>query len=398
MKLEDLRKNYRLIDIFATLCEIPSPSLKEEELAEKILSIFNENNIFAEYDSYKNIIARIPGTEKYKETPSILLSAHMDVVGDARPVNIRLSTNGRYIETDKTRTLGADDKAGVAAIIDLAISLKEIEHGPVEITFTRDEEKGMTGIRNLDTSSLNSKYALVADGEYLGELDVEGAGFTNIYIVIHDGKGGHSGINIHEPDRVSAIKVLGEIISRIPQGVYKADPEKGVITSINAGLCEGGEVGTGFLNVIASDARVFYSLRSSQPDSEQELIGLIKNIVQELNKKYNDFISIDLEIQPHLQPFVKSENQFLPNLIVNSAKNLCIESTPASFHAGAETHVLANEKKNAKGEDFLPVIVGLANLENIHSSDEKIEWASFLKGRQWLEEIVVQFCKSSDFK
>ncbi|OGI00951.1 MAG: hypothetical protein A2Y25_06725 [Candidatus Melainabacteria bacterium GWF2_37_15] len=385
MKLEELRKKYKLIDLFVHLCEIPSPSLGEAELAEKIMVIFKENNIFAEYDDYKNVIARIPGTGS-----PILLSAHMDVVGDSKPVNIRLSEDGKYIETDKTRTLGSDNKAGVAAIIDLAISLENIDHGPIEITFTRDEEKGMSGIRNLDTSKLQSKYAIIADGGHLGELDIEGAGFTNIHIKVHGGKGGHSGINIHETDRISAIKVLAEVMSQIPQGVYKSD-SKGTITSINAGLCTGGEVETGFLNVIASNAEVSYSLRSSEPDNEQELLGKIQKIIQEINSKYNGLINIDMEVEPHLMPFVRSNDDFLPSIIVQAAQKLNIKCCPASFHAGAETHVLANEKKNSNNEQFSPVIVGLADLENIHSSDEKIDWESFLRGRQWLEEIVVRF-------
>lgn len=387
MNLEELKKNHRLIDLFVRLCEIPSPSLEEEALSREIMAIFKRNNIFAEYDEYKNIIARIPGT---KNIPSLLLSAHMDVVGDARPVNIRLSDDGKYIETDKTRTLGADNKAGVAAIIDLALSLKDIEHGSVEIMFTRDEEKGMSGIRNLDTSKLYSKYAIIADGGHLGELDVEGAGFTNIYIKIHGGKGGHSGINIHDSTRVSAIKVLGEVISAIPQGVYKSS-EKGTITSINAGLCAGGEIDTGFLNVIASESKIFYSLRSSDPENEQELLGKIRDIVQKINNKYADLIIVDLEIEQHLKPFVKSGDDFLPKIVLNAAEKTGIPCAPASFHAGAETHVLSNEKKNALGEDFQPVIAGLADLYNIHSSDEKIDWESFLRGGQWLEEIVREF-------
>ncbi len=391
MKLDELRKKYNLIDLFVTLCEIPSPSMEELQVSEKIMSIFRQNNIHAEYDDYKNIIAHIPGTNKYKEVPPILLSAHMDVVGDGRPVKTRLSSDGKYIETDKTRTLGADNKAGVAAIMDLALNLADIEHGPIEITFTRDEEKGMTGVRRLDTTKLYSKYALVADGERLGEADIEGAGFTKVKIQIHSGKGGHSGINIHETDRISAIKVLSEVIVAIPQGVYKADKEKGTITSINAGLCTGGEVKTGFLNVIASGAKAEYSIRSSQPDNEQELLDKIQGKIQEINSKYKDKIQVDIEITPHLSPFVKSEDEFLTNIIVKAAKNLHISCTPGSFHAGAETHVLANEKQNAKNEFFNPMIIGLADLENIHSCDEKIDWQSFLKGKQWLEEIVKEY-------
>jgi len=391
MKLEELRKKYSLIELFVILCEIPSPSLDERQVSEKIMSILTQNNICAEYDAYENIIARIPGTERYTDVPPLLLSAHMDVVGDAKPVITRLSVDEKYIETDKTRTLGADNKAGVAAIMDLALNLPGIEHGPVEITFTRDEEKGMTGVRNLDTTKLQSKYALVADGGHLGEADTEGAGFTKVEIHIHNGKGGHSGINIHETHRINALKVLAEVIAAVPQGVYKSDPEKGTITSINAGLCTGGEVETGLLNVIASEAKVEYSIRSSQPDNEQELLALIQDTVRDLNTKYNGLITVDLEITAHLPPFVKNEDGSLTDVAVKAAQNLGIPCAPASFHAGAETHVLANEKKNALNESFNPIIIGLANLENIHSCDEKIDWESFLKGRQWLEEIVKEW-------
>ncbi len=194
MEIRELTKVHNLIKLFIELCEIPSPSLKEEKLSQRILEIFRENSIEAEYDSYKNIIAKIPASKGYESVPALLLSAHMDVVGGSEEVNIRISGDGNFIETDKTRTLGADNKAGVAAILDLVINLvrtdSNLSHGPIEITFTRDEEMGMTGAHNLDTSKLNSKYAVIADGGHLGELDCEGAGFTNVYIKVFGGKGG----------------------------------------------------------------------------------------------------------------------------------------------------------------------------------------------------------------
>ena len=434
MDISKLRAQYKLIDLFLGLCEIPSPPLKETFVAEKIMSVMKKNNISAKYDAYKNIIAGIPGTEKYKNIQPLLLSAHMDVVGGSEEIKPRLSDDKKYIETDKTRTLGADDKAGVAAILDLAIDLanleNKIEHGPIEITFTRDEEKGMTGMRSLNTSQLNSKYAVIADGERLGELDCEGAGFTNVQIKIYKGRGGHSGINIHEKSRISAIKVLSELDSKIPQGVYKFEQGKGVITSINAGVCTGGTLDTyisevfkevynlgrenkpipeeysslnimdtinqsAALNVIASSAQIAYSIRSSLPENEKELVNLIKKTVDDLNKKYQDLIKIELEVTPHLLPFKKNNDTFLAEVIMKAGEKYNINCSPSSFHAGAETHILANEKRNFCGESFNPVIIGIADLEDIHSPDEKINWKSFLTGRKLLEEIVAQFAKDS---
>jgi len=431
MNLDELRRNSRLIDLFIELCEIPSPPLKEKELSDYILEIFKIHNINASCDKYYNIIAKIPASCGYNDVPPLLLSAHMDVVGGTEKVKVRLSSDEQYIETDKTRTLGADDKAGVAAIMDLAIELNnlgsEVCHGPIEITFTRDEEKGMSGIRNLDTSKLNAKYGLILDGEFLGELDVEGAGFTNLFLRVEGGKGGHSGINIGDKTRVNAIKVLSEVDSQIPQGVYKEN-ERGIITSINAAVVAGGFATTytaeaikeahllgknkkdlpekyetknllntiskeSMLNVIPSEAEISYSIRSSDPENEKELIEKIKHLAKETNKKYDYQINVNVEVQHHLKPFVKSDDDTLVSVILESAKANNIKSKPLSFHAGAETHVLANEMKNAKGESFTPVIIGIANLENIHSSDEKIEWKSFIKGRKWLQDIVVNFAQ-----
>ncbi len=432
MNLKELRSRHKLINLFVELCQVPSPPLKEAAVAQKIMKVFNQHRVQAEYDDFGNVIARIPGTRKYKDIQPVLLSAHMDVVGGSEEVNTGLSGDGKYIETDKTRTLGADNKAGVAAIMDLAIELagpeNKLEHGPVEITFTRDEEKGMNGIRRLDTSRLHSKYAIIADGENLGELDCEGASFTNVFIKIHGGKGGHSGINIHETDRVSAIKVLAELEANVPQGVYKSDPQRGTITSINAGLCMGGSTGIyvsemiksayelakqgktlpneyssanlpdtvsrhAMLNIIATEACISYSIRSSEPQNEQELIEFIKNEAKTLNEKYNNAIKVDVDVVYHLLPFVRNEDDFLARVIIKAGEKSGMNCVPSTFHAGAETHILANEKQNADGEVFNPVIIGLADLQNIHSADEKIDWQSFLQGRKWLEQIVVQFAE-----
>jgi acetylornithine deacetylase/succinyl-diaminopimelate desuccinylase-like protein len=431
MNLDQLKKDYRLVDLFVELAEIPSPSLKENILAEKIMEIFNIYGIQAKYDSYNNIIAKIPASSSCRNVQPILLSAHMDVVGGTAPVRTKLSHNEKYIETDKTRTLGADDKVGVAAIMDLAIRLNDlnsqVEHGPIEIIFTRDEELGMTGIKNLDTSYLNSVYTIIIDGEKLGELNNEGAGFTNLYIKVHGGKGGHSGINIQDKDRINAIKVLSELDTLIPQGVFKED-ERGVVTSINAGVTTSETAGVyvsnaikdallsdknknsfpekyeeknivetmskeSAVNVINTEAVQAYSIRSSDPEYEKELINYIKEQVAIIQHKYSKLIKIDMEIKTHLKPFVKNDDDFLCKVIQKAGEKHNLHCKPASFHAGAETHILANDKTNSADKSFIPVIIGIANIENMHSSDERLDWKSFLTGSKWLEDIVIDFAE-----
>ena len=201
----------KLIETFIELVKIPSPSLDEEKVADKIIEILNAENINAKKDSYGNVLAFIKPTDNKKHP--LLLSAHMDVVGDCSPVNIVI--NGDIIETDKTRTLGADDKAGVAAAIRLASEInknKDLKHGGLELVFTRDEEMGMSGIHNIDFSQLESEYILVLDSSELGKFEISGASYTKLDITVKTKTGGHSGLDIGKKDRINAAKVIADYV------------------------------------------------------------------------------------------------------------------------------------------------------------------------------------------
>lgn len=413
MGLEKLKKENKVIDYFIQLAEIPSPSLKEEKVANKIIEILANKNISAKKDSYGNVIAYL---EANNNNEPILLSAHMDVVGSNDPVNICLSSDNQYIETDKKRTLGADDKAGIAVILDILVYFKEhpkISHPKIEAVFTKDEELGMTGIENLDTTQITSQNALILDGSNLGECNVAGASFTNLTIYVTEGKSGHSGIDIADETRISANKVLAEIISQIPQGVYKQN-ELGIITSINSGAIIGGSAGIyllnnkdnlniisqnqimeeiaqkSFRNIIASNAYVSYSIRSSDPENENCLIEEIKQIVDKISQKYKNKIKISYQFETHLKPFVKDNNEKFLSIVLNAAKKTGLETKPSSFHAGAETHVLQNNKTNANAEKFKPMLLGIANILNMHSPEEMLDYKSLIQGSNWIKEIIFE--------
>ena len=130
-----------LISIFKELCRIPSPSMREQKVSEAIECIFKKNNIEYRQDNYGNIIGKVSATIDSARSP-LLLSAHLDVVSDGSPVTIVYSEDGKFIETDKSTTLGADDKAGISAAIMLCLELTRnpIKHSGLEVVFTRDED------------------------------------------------------------------------------------------------------------------------------------------------------------------------------------------------------------------------------------------------------------------
>ncbi len=387
MELIDLRKENELIDLFCSMAEIPSPSLKEEKIIEWICDYCKRNNLQYELDNYKNIYITIAATDSTKEP--ILLSSHLDVIGDDSPVITYL--DGDLIKA-KGRTLGADDKAGVANALFFAKELNkrtDLKHGGLEIHFTRDEESGMTGIKNTDFSKITSKYVLVLDSDALGQCLISGASYVMVDLKLRAPKGGHSGNDIGDPTRENAAKLIADLVSEMPQGVFYSEDGK-VVTSCNIGGIQAGDIEV--TNVINTDAHVTYSIRSSRKDKENELINLMKETVESFNKEYENIAKAEITFTEKMPMFEKNEDEYLPILFETSAKKVGIEPEISSFHAGAETHIYAN-KTNAKGEKFSPYLIGLATVCNMHSNREYVDYKTMIKGQELLQVFFEDYNK-----
>lgn len=412
MLINELKENYKLLNIFCELAQIPSPSLSEEKVIEWIEQLLNENKIPYKLDEYKNVIINIPASNPQKQP--LLLSAHMDVVGDFAPINICINKN--LIETDKTRTLGADNKAGVACGLMLAVELandKSIDHGGLEIVFTRDEEHGMSGIKHIDFSKLKSKYAIVMDADKLGQLLVSGANYTNAILTVNTTYGGHSGLDIQDKKRLNAVKLIADLTSKIPQGVYFAD-ETGTITSINLGTLIGGNIQNivskvlsdkielpnyldyfienSVTNVINTTAKASYSIRSASVEKEAELKNLINDEIAKFNDQYKDFAEAEIIFSEHLPPFEKADDKLIEEIHTLVCNKLNIKQSISSFHAGAETHIYS-QNVNANGEKICPFLVGMADIFNMHSVNEMVDYKTLLQGYDILKELFIEFNK-----
>ena len=423
--LNDLRKENEVLDIFCNLVSIPSPSLKEDKVIDWILDFCAKNGINGKKDNYGNIYIHVPATDETKEP--IMLSSHMDVVGDDSPVEIYLDEEG-FIHA-KGRTLGADDKVGVACALMLAKELvcgltphpshlikervNSISHGGLEITFTRDEETGMSGIEHVEFDKILSKYVLVNDADKLGQLQISGASYTNAKITVRGLKGGHSGIDIGDETRLNAAKLTAELLADFPQGVFFKD-ETGVITSCNLGAIVAGGIqnsvasivekgiktndyiteimkktSTNIINVLGMAS---YSIRSASVEKEEELKALMSSIVDKFNHKYEGLAKAEIEFEIHLPPFERAKDDRIEKVHTEACKMAGIENDISSFHAGAETHIYC-QHKNSKGETFMPMLLGLADVYNMHSANEKVDYKSLLKGYEVIRNTFIVFNK-----
>ena len=389
MTLEEIRKKHELVDLFCNLAETPSPSLHEEKVAEWIKKYCDENEIECKLDDYGNVFINIPATDNSKEP--LLLSAHMDVIGDDSPVKTYLDDNNCIHAED--RTLGGDDKAGVANALLFAkeIAKSKMKHGGLEVLFTRDEESGLTGIRNVNFKELKSKYVLVLDSDTLGQCEVAGASYTLAFLNVHSYKGGHSGIDIGDKDRANAAKLIADLISELPQGAFYEENGK-VETSCNLGGIEAGNIKV--TNIINTDAKASYSIRSSSRKKEQELKDKMSAIVNKFNETHNNIAKASLEFEEHMPPFEKSDDEYIPILFETAAKKVGVIPDITTSHAGAETHIYANET-NSKGEKFIPYLLGLATVCNMHSKNEYLDYTTILKGHKLLEELFEIYNKEA---
>lgn len=410
MSLIDLRKENEVLDIFCELVQVPSPSLKEEKVIEWIKAFCEKNNINYRQDNYGNIYISVPATDETKE--SLMISAHMDVVGDDSPIELQF--DGQFIKANG-RTLGADDKVGVACGLLLAKEVVQMSepHGLLEVTFTRDEETGMSGAENLEFDKMSSKYILVCDADKLGQLQVSGASYTNAKITVKSFKGGHSGIDIGDETRLNAAKLLAELLAEFPQGAYYKD-ETGVITSCNLGAVIAGGVQNSVASIVENGVKTndyiteimkktstniinvlgmaSYSIRSASVAKEEELKALMVSIVDKFNQKYEGLAKAEIEFEIHLLPFERVEDDRVEKAFAQGAKNAGVNFEISSFHAGAETHIYC-QKQNKKGETFAPFLLGLADIYNMHSAEEKVDYNTILKGYEILKNTFIEFNK-----
>jgi len=381
MEINELRKENELVDLFCTMAEIPSPSLKEEKVIDWICNYCKENNLPCEKDDYNNIYITVPATDTTKDP--ILLSSHLDVIGDDSPIVAHLE--GDLIKANN-RTLGADDKAGAANALYFAkelIKRTDLKHGGLEIHLTRDEENGMTGIKNTDFSKINSKYVLVLDSDALGQCLVAGASYVKVDLKVNAPKGGHSGNDIGDRTRENAAKLIADLISDLPQGVFYSENNQ-VITSCNIGGISAGDLN--ITNVINTDAHATYSIRSSNKQKENELIQTMRATVNAFNEEYKGIATATIEFVEKMPMFEKNQDEYLPILFETVARKVGIEPEISTFHAGAETHIYANET-NAKGEKFSPYLIGLATVCNMHSAREYVDYKTMIKGQELLKAL-----------
>lgn len=220
---------------------------KQKDLSRLLVKELQEMGITdAELDEHGYVYATIPANTD-KKVPVICFCSHVDTSSDSSGTGVKPIVHHQYdggdivlpddetvvisakehpylaskkgddiITASGTTLLGADDKAGVAEIMDAANFLMthpEVKHGAIRILFTPDEEVGR-GVEKVDMKKLAADFGYTMDGGELGSLEDENFSADGARITVY-------GISAHpgsaKDKLVSAIKIAGEIVDALPK-------------------------------------------------------------------------------------------------------------------------------------------------------------------------------------
>jgi dipeptidase D len=228
---------------FAAISKIPRGSKNEAAISRYVVDTARSLGLAAKADKLGNVVVRKPASRGFEGRATIVLQGHLDMVceknndkvHDFLKDPIELVRKGNTLMANGT-TLGADN--GIAVATNLAImESQSLEHGPLELLFTIDEETGLTGAANLEPAFLEGKTLLNLDSEeegalYVGcsggrdtigtwklETDPMPAQSMTAVVKVTGLHGGHSGLEI-DKGRGNAIKILGRVLLALgDQGV-----------------------------------------------------------------------------------------------------------------------------------------------------------------------------------
>ena len=271
-------------DHFYHFTQIPRPSKSEGLICQHLKLLADEQGYPLKQDKTGNIVIYVPGTHGMEASAPVIIQNHVDMVTvkasdsdhDFDKDPLTLSIENGWLSADKT-TLGADNGLGCAAALALMTD-QTVQHPPLELLFTMDEETGLNGASGLDAGMLTGKVMLNLDTEDWQELYVGCAGGKgwrfnrpmtretapehSVFMSISLTRltGGHSGIQIHQ-QLGNANKLLGYWL--------KSAAELGVrVCGYHSGVAH---------NVIAREGRVEFSLPEKQIGQLEQLNNRLKN-------------------------------------------------------------------------------------------------------------------------
>lgn len=355
MEITERFINYTKFDTQSAEDSSTVPSTSKQLIFAKYLKeeLEQEGLKDVEMDDKGYIYATLPANTK-KEIPTIGFISHYDTALDASGANIKArivkSYNGEDIElspgiisspkmfpellahkgedlivTDGTTLLGADDKAGIAEIVQAMCYLRdhdEIKHGDIRVGFNPDEEIGM-GAHHFDVEKFGCKWAYTIDGGDLGDLEYENFNAASAKVTIH-------GVSVHtgyaKGKMVNASRLACEFNNMIPE----------------TDIPETTEGYQGFYHLLGIDshceeAKLSYIIRDHDRDKFEDRKKFIEDCVKKMNEKYgNGTVELKMNDQYYNMKEKIDPNMHVIDLVVKAMQDCGVAPKVEPIRGGTD--------------------------------------------------------------
>ena len=374
MSVPDRALVARLRTRLVELCATPGPSLAEHEVAARVraelegwgLAVREDGAGAALRGTTGNLIAELPGGRPQR----VVLNAHLDTVPPVPGEPLSPVVDGDVVRTNGRQILGADDKAGVAIVLELVDALRAtpLEARPTLVAvFTVAEEIGLRGAHALDVAGLRSDLGFVFDGEVpVGEV-IAAAVYKEAVTITVRGRRAHAAL---EPAKgVHAIAAAAEVVRGFPLG---AQPGGAVA---NLGRVAGG----GASNVVPDEVVLEGEARAFTHERLEELLREIR-----------------LSAAAAVAPLGASAE--VTHRRLYDGYDVPEDATPfAWLRAAAPAHGIEVAKVRSIGgsdtnvfnQQGLPTVNVGIGMHDIHSVDEWIDTRDLARVTAWLRDALV---------
>lgn len=311
----------------------------------------------AEMDEWGYVYATIPASDGAEKIPTICFCAHMDTAPDCSGKDVKPILHKNYsgapivLPDDQTQIitterhpyllekigddlitasgltlLGADDKAGVACIMDFAnfiINNSTIQHGKIRILFTPDEEVGR-GVDHIDMDRLNADYGYTLDGGTLGSLEDESFSADAVEIIIN-GVSAHPGYA--KKKLVNALKVAADFLEQLPKDAWSPETTEG----------REGFVHPTALSGIMEKATIKFIIRDHQTAKLKEYEDRLKEMLDTVVSKYSGVTSsfVIKEQYRNMKEIIQTV-PFVTDYAVEAMKRAGVEPKPVIIRGGTD--------------------------------------------------------------
>ncbi|HOI24692.1 MAG TPA: M20/M25/M40 family metallo-hydrolase [Caldisericia bacterium] len=362
-------KPERLLKNFENLVMVNSPSGSEGPLVPVVRSMLQGipleeiHHLTADGQDTHSLLFRWSASPECQHLPGILLSSHLDTVEATE--GLQLQSDAERYATSGTTILGADDKSGIAIIIEALQSLHEasLPHPAIEVLFTEQEEIGLLGSKRLKNGLLQSQQGLILDSDGSAGCIIHAAPFQMNFKVKITGVPAHAGT---EPEKgKSAILAAAKVIPSLPFGRIDEN------TTLNVGKIQGGKAS----NIVAEHCMVEGEIRSLVRDKLEMLEHYVQQSFEQLTPQgyqieYKATLTYHGFHQATDSPFIQK--------LQKSALSSGIQPILKKSGGGSDANVLKGLMPQ------LECVVLSTGMQNVHTHKEWIAKKDLIDSTQWL--------------